>query len=58
VKNVEFLKRKWGYLLLGLALMATIMVVCFLLFWKDSGDAYTDGLLVEYEDIKELGCYE
>jgi len=34
------------------------MVVCFLLFWKDSGDAYTDGLLVEYEDIKELGCYE
>ncbi len=63
---MEFLKHKWGYILLGVAVAAAVAAACFLLFWNDQGDAYTDGLLVRYEDTegndfcvhKEICCHE
>ena len=44
---MEFLKRKWGCVLLVIAVVAAIAVTWYLLFWTGSDGSYTDGLLVQ-----------
>lgn len=46
VDNVEFLKRKWGYLIAVILAAAVLAVGAYLLFWNQP-EMYMDGLLVK-----------
>lgn len=46
VKNMEFLKHKWGYLLLAAAVFLAAAAVWYLLFLNHEGDSYAGGMLV------------
>lgn len=50
---MEFLKHKWGYILLGLTAAAVVAGGCYLLFWNGSSSSYTDGLLVRASEKGE-----
>jgi len=47
VNNMEFLKHKWGYLLLAVMILLTAAAVWYLLFLKQGGNSYAGGMLVQ-----------